>query len=89
MTGIEPGLSVPTGTVAAGTLNSMMIREEINEAGVRVANSEQIVLEYAVHADYQFVVDTQLAPGSAARDAAGAGQPHPQRHQQPPPNPIR
>lgn len=55
--------SVPTGTVAAGTLNSMLIREEINEAGARVANSEQIVLEYAVHADYQFVVDTQLAPG--------------------------
>lgn len=62
MAGLNLG-RLPTGAVAAGTLNSMLVREEINEAGARVANSEQVVLEYAVHTDYQFVVDTQLAPG--------------------------
>lgn len=62
MAGLNLG-NVPTGNVQAGTLNSMLVREELDEAGLRVPNSEQIVLEYAVHADYQFVVDTQLGVG--------------------------
>ena len=76
MTGLNLA-NVPTGNVAAGTLNSMLIREELDEAGVRVPNSEQIVLEYAVHADYQFVVDTQLAPGNPPIMQLEQGNPTP------------